>query len=77
MAADGKVFLKSEWAPISDYWPCVSFTKRSVGARLRQEFAPGRDMLIYVGTTNAELTENPDHRSLPSLGRGGRAEPDP
>lgn len=63
MAPDGKVFLKSEWAPIGDHWPCVSFTKRSVGYRLRKEFVSGRDVLVYVGTTNAELTENPDHRS--------------
>jgi hypothetical protein len=63
MAPDGKVFLKSEWAPISDYWPCVSFTKRSVGYRLSKEFVPGRDVLVYVGTTNADLTEDPDHRS--------------
>ena len=63
MAPDGTVFLKSEWAPISDYWPCVSFTKRSVGYRLSREFVPGRDILVYVGTTNAELTEDPDHRS--------------
>ncbi|WP_170285049.1 hypothetical protein, partial [Microvirga aerophila] len=36
---------------------------RSVGDRLRREFAPGRDILIYVGTTNAEMTELPEHRS--------------
>ena len=63
MAADGAVFLKSEWAPISDEWPCVSFTKRFVGNRLRQEFVPGRDALVYVGTTDTKLTKDPDHRS--------------
>lgn len=63
MASEGRVFLKSEWAPINDYWPCVSFTKRSVGDRLRRDFVPGRDVLIYVGTTNPELTAQPEHRS--------------
>lgn len=62
MQTDGRVFLKSEWAPISDDWPCVSFTKKSVGQRLRGEFRPGRDVLVYVGTTNGEFTEDPDHR---------------
>lgn len=63
MQPSGRVFLKSEWGPINDYWPCVSFTKPSVGARLRREFVPGRDVLVYVGTTSPASTENPDHRS--------------
>jgi len=63
MSSEGKIFLKSEWAPISDYWPCVSFSKASVGDRLRAEFKPGRDVLVYVGTTSAETTEDPEHRS--------------
>lgn len=62
MHPDGRVFLKSEWGPIGDEWPCVSFTKKSVGDRLRAEFRPGRDVLVYVGTTNAEMTRDPAHR---------------
>lgn len=63
MKPDGRVFLKSEWGQISDEWPCVSFTKRSVGDRLRREFVAGRDILIYVGTTSTEMTRLPEHRS--------------
>ena len=62
MKPEGRVFLKSEWGPISDYWPCVSFTKRSVGDRLRRDFVAGRDVIIYVGTTT-EMTQQPEHRS--------------
>ncbi|AWJ94352.1 hypothetical protein Sp245p_31325 (plasmid) [Azospirillum baldaniorum] len=62
MEPGGKVFLKSEWGQIGDDWPCVSFTKKSVGARLTADFKPGRDVLVYVGTTNAEMTEDPAHR---------------
>lgn len=40
-----------------------SFTKPSVGAWLRREFVPGRDVLVCVGTTSPVYTENPDHRS--------------
>ncbi len=63
MKPEGRVFLKSEWQPISDRWPCVSFTKRSVGDRLRRDFVVSRDVLIYVGTTNPEMTQQPEHRS--------------
>jgi hypothetical protein len=63
MAPDGRVFLKSEWGPINDEWPCVSFTKKSVGDRLRRDFVRGRDVLIYVGTSSPETTPRPEHRS--------------
>jgi hypothetical protein len=63
MKPDGRVFLKSEWGPIDDGWPCVSFTKKSVGDKLRRNFVSGRDVLVYVGTTNPEHTERPEHRS--------------
>ena len=63
MEPSGRVFMKSESGPIGDRWPCFSFTKKTVGERLRADFRPGRDIIIYVGTTNTETTENPDHRS--------------
>jgi hypothetical protein len=59
----GRVFLKSEFGPIGDRWPCFSFTRKLVGDRLRAEYRPGRDIVIYVGTTDPKMTENPDHRS--------------
>jgi hypothetical protein len=62
IAVDGHMFLKSEWGPISDDWPALSFTKRSVGDRLRREFDPARDIILYVGTSNPESTGNPLHR---------------
>jgi hypothetical protein len=63
MKTEGRVLLKSEWGQISDYWPCVSFTKRSAGERLRANYIPGRDVLVYVGTRDGDLTKNSDHRS--------------
>jgi hypothetical protein len=62
LAFDGRIFLKSEWGPIGDDWPAVSFSKRSVGERLRADFNPDRDVIIYVGTSNAEFTKDPRHR---------------
>lgn len=62
VAEQGRVWVKSEWAPATEYWPAVSFSKRSVGDFLRQEFRPGRDVILYVGTGNPATTENPEHR---------------
>lgn len=63
MKPNGRVFLKSEWGQISSDWPCVSFTKRSVGEKLRHDFLAGRDVLVYAGTTDPVTTEIPEHRS--------------
>jgi hypothetical protein len=62
LATDGRVFLKSEWGPISDYWPAVSFSKEAVGRYLRGNFRPKSDLLFYVGTGDPKRTEQPEHR---------------
>jgi hypothetical protein len=62
VAPDGRIFLKSEWGPIGARWPALSFSKRSVGDRLRRDFNPDRDVLLYVGTGNAETTGDPQHQ---------------
>ena len=59
---DGRIWVKSEWGPASEDWPAVSFSKRTVGDYLRQEFRPGRDAIIYIGTSNPATTEKPEHR---------------
>jgi hypothetical protein len=59
---DSRFFLKSEWGPISAYWPALSFSKRSVGDYLNKEYDPAHDFIIYAGTSNPERTENPFHR---------------
>lgn len=62
VTTDGRIFLKSEWGPISDDWPALSFTKRSLGDRLRRDFNPAKDVILYVGTSNPESTVEPQHR---------------
>lgn len=62
VAQDGRLWVKSEWGPADNTWPAVSFTKRTVGDFLRQNFRPRRDAIIYVGTSNPATTENPAHR---------------
>jgi hypothetical protein len=58
----GRIWVKSEWGPASEDWPAVSFSKRTVGDYLRQEFRPGRDAIVYVGTSSSATTEKPEHR---------------
>ncbi len=60
---DSRVFLKSEWGPASEYWPAVSFSKRAVGRKIRSIYLPGRDFVVYVGTSNAANTREAAHRS--------------
>ncbi len=63
LASDkSRFFLKSEWGPISEYWPALSFSKRSVGDYLNAEYNPARDFIVYAGTSNAQRTEDPEHR---------------
>src|ERR1035437_10364254 len=59
---DGRIWVKSEWGPASEDWPAVSCSKRTVGDFLRQEFRPGRDAIVYIGTSNPATTEKPEHR---------------
>jgi hypothetical protein len=35
-STDSRFFLKSEWGPISEYWPALSFSKRSVADYLNK-----------------------------------------
>jgi hypothetical protein len=58
-----RVFLKSEWGPVSDDWPAVSFSKQAVGRKIRSVYVPGRDFIVYVGTTNPANTPEVGHRS--------------
>jgi hypothetical protein len=59
----GKLFLKSEWGPASADWPAVSFSKQSVGRRMRGMYDPTRDFVLYVGTTKSMNTPDAAHRS--------------
>ncbi len=61
MQSDGDVLIKSEWGPLDQNWPCVSFSKKSAEEMLRG-LMPGRDILIFVGTSGRQ-TEKPEHRS--------------
>lgn len=61
-STDSRFFLKSEWGPISEYWPALSFSKRSVADYLNKEYNPAHDFIIYAGTSNPQRTENAIYR---------------
>lgn len=60
--AESRLFLKSEWGPLSERWPALSFSKRSVGKYLVREYRPGLDFIFYAGTSNPERTEVEEFR---------------
>jgi hypothetical protein len=57
-----RFFLKSEWGPISNGWPALSFSKRSVGDYLNAEYNPAHDFIVYAGTSDPNRTEIPEYR---------------
>jgi hypothetical protein len=61
-STNSRFFLKSEWGPISKTWPALSFSKRSVGDYLYEEYDPSRDFIVYAGTSDPARTENPLYR---------------
>ncbi len=60
---NSRFFLKSEWGPISLEWPALSFSKRSVGDYLHEEYNPARDFIVYAGTGNANRTKEAEFGS--------------
>lgn len=61
-AIDSRFFIKSEWGPVSAFWPALSFSKRSVGDLLRREYNSARDFIVYAGTSSAQRTKAEEHR---------------
>jgi hypothetical protein len=60
--ADSRFFLKSEYGPLSDAWPAMSFSLPHLVTWLHRHYRPGQDFILYTGTSGPE-TREPDHRS--------------
>lgn len=63
LRSDSKVFVKSDFAPISSDWPAISFSASDAPNRLTQEAGNEKDFLLTVGTANSKNTPAPEHRS--------------
>ena len=50
LSAQTRVFLKSEFAPISNEWPAVSFTNEAPAKAFSGGFDPVHDFVIFAGT---------------------------
>jgi len=61
-SAESRFFLKSEWRPISPYWPALSFKKPQVGEFLRDNYDPSCDFILYAGTSDPKKTKDKDWR---------------
>jgi len=66
---DMRVWIKPEWSPLSDGWPAISFTRLQVATDLSNEFKMDRDLMISVGTTNAEEVKEQHRSRLLSVSR--------
>jgi hypothetical protein len=61
-SAESRFFLKSEWGPVSPYWPALSFKKPQVGDFLRDNYDPSCDFILYAGTSDPKKTKDRDWR---------------
>jgi len=62
VSAESRFFLKSEWGPVSPYWPALSFKKPQVGDFLRDNYDPSCDFILYAGTSDPKKTKDKDWR---------------
>jgi hypothetical protein len=62
VSTDTRLFAKSEFGPVSDRWPALSFSSRKIATDFSNTFRRDRDFVVYVGTGDPEKTEVPEHR---------------
>lgn len=60
--ANSRLFAKSEFGPVSDRWPALSFSSHKIATDFANEYHRGRDFVIYAGTGDPKKTESPEHR---------------
>jgi hypothetical protein len=66
---DSRFFLKSEYGPLSQSWPVVAFTSRSLGQKIQANFRPEADFIVYTGTSGASTMDSAHRGRLLSLVR--------
>ncbi|WP_319542339.1 hypothetical protein [uncultured Pseudodesulfovibrio sp.] len=60
--SDSRFYAKSEFGPVSDDWPVLSFTHRTTAQKFAKNYRRERDFVIYVGTSSSKNTPEPNHR---------------
>jgi hypothetical protein len=61
---DSKFFLKSEYGPLSDFWPVVAFSPLSLKSKIQREYRSASDFILYTGTLGADTEETHRGRLL-------------
>jgi hypothetical protein len=56
LCVGSQVFFKSEYGPVSNEWPAVSFTDERYARQLAESFNSKEDWVLFAGTDNPELT---------------------
>jgi hypothetical protein len=56
LTAKSRVFLKSEYGPVSQLWPAVSFSHEGYARELGEEFKAEEDLVLFAGTQNKKIT---------------------
>lgn len=65
---DSKFFLKSEYGPLSDFWPVVAFSPLPLKSKIQRQYRSASDFIVYTGTQGDE-TEEPYRGRLLSIVR--------
>lgn len=60
--ADTRLYVKSEFGPVGNHWPALSFSSRTIAGDFAQHYRRDRDFVIFVGTGDPENTADPNHR---------------
>lgn len=63
LAREGaRLFAKSEFGPVSDWWPALSFSSKKVASDFANTYRRSFDLVIYVGTSDPTTTKKVEHR---------------
>jgi hypothetical protein len=54
---DCKFFLKSEWGPLSDFWPVVAFSPISLKSKIQRQYRSSSDFIVYTGTQGKDTSD--------------------
>ena len=66
---DSKFFLKSEWGPLSDFWPVVAFSPLSLKSKIQRQYRSSSDLIIYTGTQGKDTSDEAQRGRLLSVVR--------
>jgi hypothetical protein len=64
---ESRLYLKSEYGPLSTAWPVVAFTATALKNKLEREYRTGRDFIVYTGTSGQQTEDEGDRGRLLSI----------